>query len=86
MHGSSRWRQVWPAEGIIAVTAETAHRTPSLGGVILVILLPPILMMVRSFADLSLPHGVLQAAFDVIGNLIVALFIAVVVAVFVLVS
>ena len=73
-----------PAEGIIAVTAKTAHRTPSLGEVSLVILLPPILMMGRSFADLCLPQGVLQAAFDLIGNPIVALFITVVVAVFVL--
>jgi GntP family gluconate:H+ symporter len=73
-----------PAEGIIAVTAKTAHRAPSLGGVILVILLPPLLMMGRSFAALCLPQGILQAAFDVIGNPIVALFITVVVAVFVL--
>jgi gluconate:H+ symporter, GntP family len=73
-----------PAEEIIAVTAETAHRAPSLGGVILVILLPPILMMGRSFADLSLAQGPMKAAFDLIGNPIVALFITVVVAVFVL--
>jgi GntP family gluconate:H+ symporter len=73
-----------PAEEIIAVAAETAHRTPSLGGVILVILLPPVLMMGRSFADLSLPQGPMKAAFDLIGNPIVALFITVVVAVFVL--
>jgi gluconate:H+ symporter, GntP family len=76
--------RISPAEEIIAVTAETAHRTPSLGAVLLVILLPPILMMGRSFADLSLPQGPMKAAFDVIGNPIVALFITVVVAVFVL--
>jgi GntP family gluconate:H+ symporter len=49
-----------------------------------VILLPPVLMMGRSFADIALPQGALKAAFDVIGNPIVALFITVVVAVFVL--
>jgi gluconate:H+ symporter, GntP family len=76
--------EVSPAEGIIAVSAESAHRTPSLGAVIVVILLPPILMMGRSFADLSLAQGTMKAAFDVIGNPIVALFITVVVAVLVL--
>ena len=66
------------------MTAETAHRTPSLGGVLLVILLPPVLMMGRSVAALLLPEGPLKAALDVIGNPIVALFITVVVAVFAL--
>ena len=73
-----------PVDEIAAVTAETAHRTPSLGGVLLVILLPPVLMMGRSVADLLLAQGPAKAALDVIGNPIVALFITVVVAVFVL--
>ncbi len=73
-----------PVDEIAAVTAETAHRTPSLGGVLLVILLPPVLMMGRSVADLLLAQGLAKAALDVIGNPIVALFITVVVAVFVL--
>jgi gluconate:H+ symporter, GntP family len=73
-----------PVDEIAAVTAETAHRTPSLGGVLLVILLPPVLMMGRSVADLLLAQGPMKAALDVIGNPIVALFITVVVAVFAL--
>jgi GntP family gluconate:H+ symporter len=73
-----------PVDEIAAVTAETAHRTPSLGGVLLVILLPPVLMMGRSVADLLLAQGPTKAALDVIGNPIVALFITVVVAVFAL--
>src|SRR5260221_3026064 len=73
-----------PVDEIAAVTAETAHRTPSLGGVLLVILLPPVLMMGRSAADLLLAQGPMKAALDVIGNPIVALFITVVVAVFTL--
>src|SRR5260221_1825936 len=73
-----------PVDEIAAVTAETAHRTPSLGGVLLVILLPPVLMMGRSVADLLLAQGPMKAALDVIGNPIVALFITVVVAVFTL--
>jgi GntP family gluconate:H+ symporter len=73
-----------PVDEIAAVTAETAHRTPSLGGVLLVILLPPFLMMGRSVADLLLAQGPMKAALDVIGNPIVALFITVVVAVFAL--
>ena len=73
-----------PVDEITAVTAETAHRTPSLGGVLLVILLPPVLMMGRSVADLLLAQGPMKAALDVIGNPIVALFITVVVAVFAL--
>jgi gluconate:H+ symporter, GntP family len=76
--------QMSPAEEIIAVTAETAHRTPTLGGVLLVILLPPALMMGRSVSDLALPPGPVKVGFDLIGNPIVALFITVVVAVFVL--
>jgi GntP family gluconate:H+ symporter len=73
-----------PAEEIIAVTSEAKHRPPTLGGVLLVILLPPFLMMGRSFADLALPHGSMKDACDLIGNPIVALFATVVVAVFVL--
>ena len=73
-----------PIDEITAVTAETAHGTPSLGGVLLIILLPPVLMMGRSVADLLLAQGPVKAALDVIGNPIVALFVTVVVAVFVL--
>ena len=73
-----------PVDEITAVTAETAHQTPSLGAVFLVILLPPVLMMGRSVADLLLAQGPMKAALDVIGNPIVALFITVVVAVFAL--
>jgi gluconate:H+ symporter, GntP family len=76
--------QISPVDEIAAVTAETVHRTPSLGGVLLVILLPPVLMMGRSVADLLLAQGPMKAALDVIGNPIVALFITVVVAVFAL--
>jgi GntP family gluconate:H+ symporter len=73
-----------PAEEITSVTAERVHQTPSLGGVLLVILLPPVLMMGRSVADLLLTPGPVKATLDVIGNPIVALFITVVVAVFAL--
>jgi len=73
-----------PVDEITAVTAEAAHRIPSLGAVLLVILLPPVLMMGRSVSDLLLAQGPVKDAFDVIGNPIVALFITVVVAVFAL--
>src|SRR5215469_7025527 len=73
-----------PAEGITGVTAETIHRVPSLAGILLVILLPPVLMMGRSFADLGLAPGPIKDALDLIGNPIAALFITIVVAVFVL--
>lgn len=75
---------VSPAEEIISVSAETAHRIPSLSAVVVLILLPPILMMGHSVADLLLMQGPLKAALNVIGNPIVALFITVVVAVFAL--
>ena len=75
---------VSPAEEIISVSAETAHRTPSLSAVVVVILLPPILMMGHSVADLLLGQGPMKDALNVIGNPIVALFITVVVAVFAL--
>jgi GntP family gluconate:H+ symporter len=52
--------------------------------VLLVILLPPVLMMGRSLAELSVAPGILKPILDVVGNPIVALFITVVVAVFVL--
>jgi GntP family gluconate:H+ symporter len=71
-------------EEIISVSAETAHRIPSLSAVVVVILLPPILMMGHSVGDLLLMQGPLKAALNVIGNPIVALFITVVVAVFAL--
>jgi GntP family gluconate:H+ symporter len=75
---------VSPVEEIISVSAETAHRIPSLSTVVVLILLPPILMMGHSVADLLLMQGPLKAALNVIGNPIVALFITVVVAVFAL--
>jgi GntP family gluconate:H+ symporter len=75
---------VSPAEEIISVSAGTAHRTPSLSAVVVVILLPPILMMGHSVADLLLGQGPMKDALNVIGNPIVALFITVVVAVFAL--
>jgi GntP family gluconate:H+ symporter len=75
---------VSPAEEIISVSAETGHRTPSLSAVVVVILLPPILMMGHSVADLLLGQGPMKDALNVIGNPIVALFITVVVAVFAL--
>ncbi len=75
--GSRLWHRVMPPPLVTSAEGGTID-APPLAAVLTAILLPPVLMMGRSVADLGLPAGSpIRAVVDFVGDPVVALLVAV---------